>query len=52
MIDSVRDDDVQLKAQSDAAEVSQSLITFTNTGFTATSESSVVYRLYMAFKIN
>tara|TARA_R100000734_G_C3319006_1_gene114011 strand:+ start:3478 stop:7401 length:3924 start_codon:yes stop_codon:yes gene_type:complete len=52
MIDSVRDDDVQLKAQSSDAESSQSLITFTSTGFTATSESSNVYRLYMAFKIN
>lgn len=52
MIDSVRDDDVQLKAHSSEAESSQSLITFTSTGFTATSESSAVYRLYMAFKIN
>ena len=52
MIDSIRGDDVSVKANESNAEASQTLITFTSTGFTATSESSIVYRLYMAFKIN
>jgi hypothetical protein len=52
MVDSVRDDDVALYANSPNAETSQSLLTITDTGFTVTSESSVVKRLYMAFKIN
>ena len=52
LVDSVRDDDVRLYAHSSDAEGSQSLLTITDTGFTVTSESAVVKRLYMAFKIN
>ena len=52
LVDSARGDDKRLYAHSSAAEGSQSLLTITDTGFTVTSESSVVKRLYMAFKIN
>ena len=52
MVDSVRGDDVQVSANSSNAESSQSLLTITDTGFTVQSESSVVKRLYMAYKIN
>ena len=52
MVDSVRDDDRAIYANSSNAETSQSLLTITDTGFTVTSESAIVKRLYMAFKIN
>ena len=52
MVDSVRGDDVQVSANSSNAESSQTLLTITDTGFTVQSESSVVKRLYMAYKIN
>ena len=52
LVDSVRGDDVKVLANTGDAESSQSLLTITDTGFTVTSESSIVKRLYMAFKIN
>ena len=52
MVDSVRGDDVKVLANTSDAESSTSLLTITDTGFTVTSESAVVKRLYMAFKIN
>jgi hypothetical protein len=52
LVDSVRGDDVKVLANTNGAESSQSLLTITDTGFTVTSESAVVKRLYMAFKIN
>ena len=51
IFDSARSGQV-LNANSANAESSSSFVTFTATGFTVPSESSSVFRLYMAFKEN
>ena len=51
IFDSARSGQV-LNANTNAAESSSSFVTFTATGFTVPSESSSVFRLYMAFKEN
>jgi len=51
IFDSARSGQV-LTANTNAAESSSSFVTFTATGFTVPSESSSVFRLYMAFKEN
>jgi hypothetical protein len=49
MFDSVRGFDKVLSANSENAEASSTFITPNATGFTVPSESSIVFRLYMAF---
>lgn len=51
IFDSARSGQV-LNANTNAAESSSSFVTFTATGFTVPSETSSVFRLYMAFKEN
>ena len=49
MNDSVRGDTKTLTANTSNAETTGTFLTFNSTGFTMPSESSIVFRLYMAF---